>query len=159
MEEEVGSLLKKHRLTIGVAESATGGLLSNLITDVPGSSDYFVGSVVAYANEAKISILGVKENTIKQYGAVSRQTAAEMATGAKRLMNVDIALASTGIAGPSGAMPGKPVGLVYVALASEKGTKVREFIFQGDRWQNKKAFSEAALGMLKEELGSWMSSS
>jgi len=159
VEEEVGSLLKKHRLTIGVAESATGGLLSNLITDVPGSSDYFVGSVVAYANEAKISILGVKENTIKQYGAVSRQTAAEMATGAKRLMNVDIALASTGIAGHSGAMPGKPVGLVYVALASEKGTKVREFIFQGDRWQNKKAFSEAALGMLREELASLGSSS
>lgn len=159
MEAEVGILLSKHRLTIGIAESATGGLLSHLITNVPGSSDYFIGSVVAYANEAKISILGVKENTIKQYGAVSRQTAEEMATGVKGLMNVDIALATTGIAGPSGAMPGKPLGLVYIALASEKGTKVREFTFQGDRWQNKMAFSEAALGMLKEELESWISSS
>lgn len=90
---------------------------------------------------------------------MSRQTAEEMATGVKGLMNVDIALATTGIAGPSGAMPGKPVGLVYIALASEKGTKVREFTFQGDRWQNKMAFSEAALGMLKEELESWISSS
>jgi PncC family amidohydrolase len=159
VEAEVGILLSKHRLTIGIAESATGGLLSHLMTNVPGSSDYFIGSVVAYANEAKISILGVKENTIKQYGAVSRQTAEEMATGVKGLMNVDIALATTGIAGPSGAMPGKPVGLVYIALASEKGTKVREFTFQGDRWQNKMAFSEAALGMLKEELESWISSS
>jgi PncC family amidohydrolase len=159
VEAEVGILLSKHRLTIGIAESATGGLLSHLITNVPGSSDYFIGSVVAYANEAKISILGVKENTIKQYGAVSRQTAEEMATGVKGLMNVDIALATTGIAGPSGAMPGKPLGLVYIALASEKGTKVREFTFQGDRWQNKMAFSEAALGMLKEELESWISSS
>jgi nicotinamide-nucleotide amidase len=159
VEAEVGILLSKHRLTIGIAESATGGLLSHLITNVPGSSDYFIGSVVAYANEAKISILGVKENTIRQYGAVSRQTAEEMATGVKGLMNVDIALATTGIAGPSGAMPGKPLGLVYIALASEKGTKVREFTFQGDRWQNKMAFSEVALGMLKEELESWISSS
>lgn len=159
MEEEVASLLNKHRLTIGVAESATGGLLSHLITNVPGSSDYFLGSVVAYANEAKISILGVKEDTIKQHGPVSRQTAEEMATGVRGLMNVDIALATTGIAGPSGAMPGKPVGLVYIALASKKGTKAQEFIFQGNRWQNKMAFSEAALGMLKEELGGWISSS
>ena len=157
--EEVGSLLNKHRLTIGVAESATGGLLSHLITNVPGSSDYFMGSVVAYANEAKINILGVKENTIKQYGPVSRQTAEEMAAGVRVLMNVDIALATTGIAGPSGAMPGKPVGLVFIALNSKKGAKVQEFIFQGNRGQNKKAFSEAALGMLKEELEGWISSS
>ena len=154
MEVEVGNLLNKHKLMIAVAESATGGLISHLITNVPGSSDYFKGSIIAYSNEIKMNILGVKKDTLKEYGPVSRQTAEEMAVGVKRLMNADIALATTGSAGPS-AMPGKPVGLVYIALASGHGTRVQEFVFHGNRDENKKAFSHAALAMLKEELDSW----
>jgi PncC family amidohydrolase len=123
-----------------------------LITNVSGSSDYFKGSVISYINEIKIKILGVKEETIEKYTAVSHQTAEEMALGVRRLMDADIALATTGIAGPTGAMPGKPVGLVYIALASEKGSQSEEFTFQGNREGNKKSFAQAALSMLKEEL-------
>jgi PncC family amidohydrolase len=155
LEEWVGELLNKHKLTIAVAESATGGLLSHLITNVPGSSDYFKGAIVAYANEVKIKVLGVAPGIIERHSAISPQTAEGMAAGVRKLMGADIALATTGVAGPTGAMLRKPVGIVYIALASERGTGSRKFIFQGGREENKWAFSQAALGMLKEELEGW----
>ena len=99
LEQEVGNLLRQKRLTLGIVESATGGLISHLITNVPGSSDYYKGSVTAYSNEAKIKVVGVNEDTINQYGAVSHQVAEEMAQSGRRLLATDICLADTGIAG------------------------------------------------------------
>ncbi len=152
VEEDVGDLLKRLGLSIAVAESATGGLISDLITNVPGSSDYFRGSVVAYDNQIKISLLGVGGKTMENYGAVSRQTAEEMAEGVRRLMGVDIGLSDTGIAGPTGALPGKPRGLFYIGLSSKEGARVEEHIFHGSRPENKGYAARAALGMLKEYL-------
>ncbi len=152
LEEEVGRLLKERGLTIAVAESATGGLISNLITNVSGSSNYFKGSVISYDNEIKARILAVREETLEKYGAVSRQTGEEMAEGVRKLMNVDIGLSDTGIAGPTGATPGKPVGLFYIGLSSKKGTRVQEYLFHGDRLENKRSAAEAALRMLREYL-------
>jgi PncC family amidohydrolase len=152
LEEDVGVLLNKRKLTLAVAESATGGLLSHLITSVPGSSDYFKGSVVSYANEAKVKVLGVKEETLEGHGAVSKETGEEMAEGVRRLMGADIGLSDTGIAGPSGATAEKPVGLFYIGLSSEQGTYCQRHTFQGNRLQNKQSAAEAALTMLWEYL-------
>lgn len=152
LEEETAVLLREAGLTVAVAESATGGLVANLITDIPGSSDYFKGSVVSYADEVKERILGVKQETLSKYGAVSRQVGGEMAEGVRRLMNADIGLSTTGIAGPSGATPGKPVGLFYIGLSSAKKTRVEKHTFRGDRLENKQAAAEATLTMLKDYL-------
>ncbi len=152
LEQEVGSLLRQKGLTLGVVESATGGLISHLITNVPGSSDYYKGSVTAYSNEVKIKIVGVKEDTITQYGAVSYQVAEEMAQGGRRVLATDICLADTGIAGPSGATLGKTVGLFYIGLSHQAGTYSQKHNFQGNREQNKRRAAEAALGWLKEYL-------
>ena len=152
LEQEIGDLLRQEGLTLGVVESATGGLISHLITNVPGSSDYYKGSVTAYSNEAKIKIVGVKKDTIEQYGAVSHQVAEEMAQGGRKVMGVDICLADTGIAGPAGAAPEKPVGLFYIGLSHQGGTFSRRHNFPGDREQNKHSAAEAALGWLKEYL-------
>jgi len=152
LEEEIAVLLRDHGLTIAVAESATGGLVSDLITNVAGSSDYFKGSVVAYDNEIKVKVLGVKSETLARQGAVSHQTAEEMADGIRKLMNASIGLSTTGIAGPAGAAPEKPVGLFYIGIASDLGTKAVEHVFAGDRLQNKKSAAETALIMLREHL-------
>jgi len=154
LEQEIGSLLRQKGLTLGVVESATGGLISHRLTNIPGSSDYYKGSVTAYSNEAKVKVVGVKEETINQYGAVSYQVAEEMAEGGRKVLAVDICLADTGIAGPSGATPGKPVGLFYLGLSYQGGTYSRKHNFQGDREQNKQSAAEAALGWLKEYLES-----
>ena len=151
-EQEVGNLLRQKGLTLGVVESATGGLISHLITNAPGSSDYYKGSVTAYSNEAKIKIVGVKESTIKQYGAVSPQVAEEMAQGGRKVLAADICMADTGIAGPTGATPGKPLGLFYIGLSHQTGTYSRKHNFQGNREQNKRLAAETALGWLKEYL-------
>jgi PncC family amidohydrolase len=151
---EIGDLLRQKGLTLGVVESATGGLISHLITSVSGSSDYFKGSVTSYSNEVKISVIGVKADTLKKYGAVSPQVAEEMAAGGRRVLGVDICLADTGIAGPGGATPGKPVGLFYIGLAHQGGTFSRKHEFHGDRAQNKQSAAEAALSWLKEYLNS-----
>ena len=150
--QEVGALLRQQGLTLSLVESATGGLISHLITNVPGSSDYYQGSVTAYSNQAKISLVGVKEETIKKYGAVSPQVAEEMARGGRRVLGADVCLADTGIAGPSGATAGKPVGLFYVGLSHKTGTYSQKHNFQGDREQNKHSAAEAALSWLKEYL-------
>jgi len=152
LEQEVGNLLRQKGLTLGVVESATGGLISHLITNVPGSSDYYKGSVTAYNNEVKIKVIGVKEDTINKYGAVSYQVAEEMAQGGKKILAVDICLADTGIAGPSGATQEKPVGLFYIGLSSPAGTYSQKHIFPGNREQNKQDAAEAALSWLKEHL-------
>jgi len=152
IEQELGNLLSQKGLTLGVVESATGGLISHLITNVPGSSDYYKGSVTAYSNEAKIKVVGVKEETINKYGAVSSQVAEEMAQGGRKVLAVDICLADTGIAGPTGATPGKPVGLFFIGLSHHTGTYSQKHNFKGDREQNKQDAAETALRWLKEYL-------
>ena len=152
LEQEVGALLKQKGLTLGVVESASGGLVSHRITNVPGSSDYFKGSVTAYSNEVKSKVVGVSEDTINQYGAVSPQVAEEMAEGGKKILGADICLADTGIAGPSGATPEKPVGHFYIGLSHGESTYSQKHVFPGDREQNKQSAAEAALSWLKDYL-------
>ena len=152
LEKEIGDIVRQKGLTLGLVESATGGLVSHLITNVPGSSDYYKGSITAYSNETKVKVVGVKEDTLNKHGAVSHQVAEEMAQGGRKVLAVDICLADTGIAGPGGATPGKPVGLFYIGLSHQAGTYSQEHHFQGDREQNKKAAAEAALAWLKEYL-------
>jgi PncC family amidohydrolase len=158
LEAEIGQLIRAYQaktggpLTIGTVESATGGRIADRITNVPGSSDYFKGSVVAYSHEAKIALLGVKKATIENYGAVSEQTALEMARAGKKLLDVDICLSDTGIAGPSGATPEKPVGLFYLGLAAKDESLSEKHIFRGNRELNKQDAAEAALIMLKQHL-------
>jgi nicotinamide-nucleotide amidase len=152
LEEEIGGLLRKNRLKIGVAESATGGLISHRITNVPGSSEYFEGAIISYSNRVKIGFLGVRQATLKKYGAVSLDVCKEMAQGIRKKMGVDIGLASTGIAGPDGGTSEKPVGLVYVGLAIKDVLTSSKHVFYGDRDENKKSFSDATLSMLKKYL-------
>jgi len=152
LEQEVGELLRGKGLTLGVVESATGGLISHRITNVAGSSDYFKGAVTAYSNDIKMGVVGVKEDTLDKYGAVSAPVAEEMAAGGRKLLGVDICLADTGIAGPGGATPGKPAGLFYLGLSHKAGTFSREHRFHGSRGQNKQSVAGAALSWLKEYL-------
>jgi len=158
MLEKIAKLLKQKKLWVATAESCTAGLVAHMLTNVSGSSEYFKGSVVAYSNEVKMKVLGVKEETLKKYGAVSEQTAKEMAYGVKKLLGVDIAVATTGIAGPTGGTPTKPVGLVYIGLATPDGIEARKFLFKGNRLQNKESFANAALSMLLKYLESSLSS-
>jgi len=151
-EEMIGQLLIAQRLTLALAESCTGGLLGHRITNVAGSSEYFAGGVVAYINEVKERLLGVSHATLVAYGAVSEQTALEMARGARRLLATDVALAVTGIAGPGGGTPEKPVGLVYVALSASDLERCERHVWSHDRAGNKAASAEAALSMLLEYL-------
>jgi len=152
LEQEIGNLLRKKGLTLGVVESASGGLLSHRVTNVSGSSDYYKGSVTAYSNEVKIKVVGVREDTINRYGAVSPEVAEEMAQGGRKILAADICLADTGIAGPTGATPGKPAGLFYIGLSHKGGTFSRKHISHGDREQNKQSATEVALQWLKEYL-------
>jgi len=153
MQEEIARALLERKWWIATAESCTGGLLAHTLTNIPGSSAYFRGGVVSYSNEVKMKVLGVKRGTLEQYGAVSEQTAREMAEGVKNLMEVDVAVATTGIAGPGGGTPEKPVGLVYIGLATPEGVEVKRFLFNGDRLYNKEQFCNAALNMVLEYLG------
>jgi len=158
LEAEIARLIREYPaktgklLTIGTVESATGGRIADRITNVPGSSDYFKGSVVAYSNATKMGLLGVKKATIDKYGAVSEQTALEMARCGRKLLDVDICVSDTGIAGPSGATPDKPVGLFYLGLAAEDESLSQKHVFQGTREGNKRDADEAALDMLKQYL-------
>jgi len=152
LEEEVGRMLQQKGLSLGIVESATGGLISHRITNIAGNSVCYRGSVTAYSNEVKVGVVGVKEATLDRYGAVSPQVAREMARGGRKVLCSDICIADTGIAGPGGAEPGKPVGLFYLGLSHEKGTYSRKHIFHGDRDQNKNSAAEAALEWLKEYL-------
>ncbi len=152
LEQEIGELLRARGLTLGVVESATGGLISHLLTNVAGSSDYYKGSIAAYSNEIKTGEVSVSEETISQHGAVSSEVAEEMARGGRRVLGVDICLSDTGIAGPGGGIDTKPVGLFYIGLSHQQGTLTRKHLFRGDRLHNKQAAAQAALGWLKEYL-------
>ncbi|MFQ6016504.1 MAG: CinA family protein [Anaerolineae bacterium] len=147
-EEIVGELLKARGLTLCLAESCTGGLLAHRVTNVSGSSTYFLGGVVAYANQVKENLLGVSGVTLQQHGAVSRETAIEMAQGARRVLGGDVALSVTGIAGPTGGTVEKPVGLTYIALAAKGYEECEKNLWQEDRLGNKECSVDAALEML-----------
>jgi len=149
LEEVVGKLLCDKGLTIAVAESLTGGLVQDKITNVSGSSTYFMGGAVAYSNESKMKFLGVKENSLREYGAVSAEVAREMAQGVRECFNTDIGVSTTGIAGPTGATPTKPIGLVYIGLATSKSIFARKFQFGTDRLINKQRAAQAALEMVR----------
>lgn len=136
-------------LTIATAESCTGGNVAGRLTSIAGSSDYFLGGIVAYSNQAKQSLLGVSAETLATRGAVSAECAREMAEGARRSFDADLAVSTTGIAGPGGATHRKPVGLVYVGLAGPDGTTTEEFHFPGGRASVTEAATEAALLMLQ----------
>jgi nicotinamide-nucleotide amidase len=152
VQEVIAKILTRNRYTLSVAESCTGGLISSAITDVPGSSKFFLGSVVAYSNDLKNSLLGVRKSTIKKYGAVSREVAEQMANGIRRATGSDIAVATTGIAGPTGATAEKPVGLVWIAFADRNNCYAEKFIFSKDRIKNKHMMSKAALNMIRKKL-------
>jgi nicotinamide-nucleotide amidase len=152
LEEVVAGLLTEKKITIAVAESCTGGLITNRLTDVPGSSDYLERGLVTYSNAAKISMLSVPSDVIEKHGAVSEETARLMAEGVRSLSGTMLGLSSTGIAGPTGGSLEKPVGTVYLALADSKQTICRHYTFRWDRRRNKYFFSEAALIMLKDFL-------
>jgi len=141
----VGEMLSKHNLTISLAESCTGGLVGNRITDIPGSSQYFMGGLIVYSNQAKIEQLGVKKETLEKYGAVSKNTAEEMAVNIRGIMKTDIGVSLTGIAGPGGGTEEKPVGLVYIGLATGQSTNVFKLNLHGDREWNKWISSQYAL--------------
>ncbi len=152
LEARVGQALLQRNLTLAVAESCTGGLIGHRLTNVPGSSTYFLGGVISYSYDAKERLLGVRHATLYDFGAVSEQTAREMAQGARRALGADIGLSVTGIAGPGGAMPGKPVGLTWIALSARDADQARSFIWSGDRLTNKSQSAEAALALLRDYL-------
>ena len=153
LEAQVGARLLKHGWMIGTAESCTGGLVMHRLTNIPGSSAYIIGGVVAYANEVKQSILGVQTPTLAAHGAVSAEVALEMANGLRKLLRVDVAVSLTGIAGPGGATPTKPVGLVYIGLVAPNGVQTaRRYVFPGDREAVKAASTDAALNLILEHL-------
>lgn len=141
-------LLTARGRSVAVAESCTGGLLGSLLTDVPGSSAYFLGGVVAYDDSLKTSLLDVPPSLIRQYGAVSAECALQMARGVRGITGADLALSITGIAGPTGGTDEKPVGTTYIALAGPGAEKVERFHWRGDRIENKWASVQAALSML-----------
>ena len=145
-------LLRQKHLTIGTVESATGGLIAHLLTNVPGSSDVYSGSVVAYSNHIKTRVVGVWPTAIQQQGAVSGEVAEEMAKGGRKLLGVDICVADTGIAGPGGATSGKPVGLFYLGLATKDGVESRKHVFHGPREENKLSAALAALEWVWERV-------
>ncbi len=152
IEENIGILLKKKNFTIAAAESCTGGLISSRITNIGGASEYFVAGLVTYSNKSKTSFLSVPEEVIGQHGAVSRETAQLMAEGVRNKTGADIGIAVTGIAGPLGGTPEKPVGTVFIGIAAKEISKVRNFLFAGNRLEIKQKTSDAALEFLKDYL-------
>ena len=149
LEEVVGNRLRELGLTLATAESCTGGLLGHRITGVSGSSDYYLGGVVSYNNKAKMELLGVKKQTLEKFGSVSEETVREMAQGVKSLFKTDLGISISGIAGPTGGSPEKPVGLIYIGLSSEKEVTIKKFNFFRDRDSNKRISSQVALNMIR----------
>jgi len=152
LAREVGRLLRERGLTIAVAESCTGGKLGDMLTSVPGSSDYFLGGVISYSNQAKMDLLGVRMGTLATKGAVSAETARQMAAGVRRALKSDVGVGITGIAGPTGGTPRKPVGLVYIAVSSNRGVYCTRNLFKGTRKQIKDQAANRALEMTKRFL-------
>jgi nicotinamide-nucleotide amidase len=152
LEAVTGRLLAERGATLAVAESCTGGMIGELLTATPGSSLYFKGGIVAYWNDAKSSLLGVPDEMLKQHGAVSEPVARAMAEGARARFGTDLAVATTGIAGPTGGSAEKPVGLIYVALASAAGTQVRELQLAFDRERNRRLSAQIAIDWVRRHL-------
>ena len=152
MASVIGSMLSERKMSLAVAESCTGGLLGEMITRSPGSSEYFLGGVIAYANKIKQQLLGVDENVLQHDGAVSEPVAAAMADGCRRLLAADYGISITGIAGPGGSSDQKPVGLVYIALATEEGTEVHKHQFARDRGRIRMRAALTALNFLRLKL-------
>lgn len=152
LEEVVVKLLQERKLTLSLAESCTGGLVANRLTDVPGASENLMCGVVSYSNASKMKLLGVKEETLREYGAVSSQTAEQMAEGVRRILNTDIGVSVTGIAGPGGGSMEKPVGLCYIGIAFGDGTEVHKLNFTGNRKRIKWNTSNRALDLLRRKL-------
>jgi len=150
LAKEVGERLRSKTLTISVAESCTGGKVGDLLTNVSGSSDYFMGGVISYSNRAKAELLGVNEKSLATEGAVSDKVARQMASGVRKSLHTKIGVGITGIAGPLGGTPSKPVGLVYIAVSSEKSTVSAKNLFKGSRTQIKNQSADRALEMIKE---------
>jgi nicotinamide-nucleotide amidase len=152
LEQVIGKLLNERGLRLSVAESCTGGLISNRLTNIPGSSEFFERGYVTYSNAAKVELLNVSEDTIAQFGAVSSQVAMQMAQGVRAACATDLGISVTGILGPTGATPTKPVGLVYIGIADEKVCTAVEYRFGDDRLLNKDRASQAALELLRRHL-------
>jgi len=154
LPDRLSNMLKNQKLVIATAESCTGGLIAHTLTNISGSSEYFDRGIISYSNRAKMELLDVPENMLKKHGAVSMEVAKTMAKSVRIKSNVDIGISTTGIAGPTGGSKEKPVGLVFIAVSTEKNTVVKKFNFSGDRSQNKKSTSDAALDMLFDVLTS-----
>jgi PncC family amidohydrolase len=150
LEVQLIQAFRRRGWTLALAESCTGGLIGHRLTNVPGSSDYFLGGIVAYAYEAKERLLGVRHQTLYQHGAVSRETAIEMARGARLALGADVGVSVTGIAGPTGGLPDKPVGLTWIAVSTRDREQAQQFLWKGDRMANKEQSAEAALHLLRE---------
>lgn len=150
LEEELGTVLRGKGRTLAIAESCTGGLVCDLITNEPRSSRYFLVGIVTYSNESKVDLLGVRPSTIDKHGAVSDETAREMASGVRRVTGADIGASVTGIAGPGGGTPEKPVGLVYMAVDNGGSVTVERQVFPGSRIDVKRSAAERLVQMILE---------
>jgi PncC family amidohydrolase len=152
LAQQVGAACRAGGITLVTAESCTGGLVAHLVTEVPGSSAYFRGGFVTYANDVKVAVVAVPESVLASHGAVSAQVAVAMAEGARDRLGADLAVAVTGVAGPDGGTVAKPVGLTYVAVADKAGDDVRKFQWTADRGGNKRASAAAALSLVLERV-------
>ena len=152
LEIAIGGMLRQAGIKLVTAESCTGGLIGHRLTNVAGSSEYYLGGIIAYAYEAKVALLDVSLETINQYGAVSRNTVLEMARGARKALGGDIAVSVSGIAGPGGGLPDKPVGTTWFGLCAAEGEWARVYCFPGSRVENKFSSSDAALQLVLDYL-------
>jgi PncC family amidohydrolase len=152
LEVSVGQLLLEKGFWLATAESCTGGLVGHLITNIPGSSNYYRGGVVSYANEAKIGLLGVRPETLERFGAVSEETVMEMAQGVRHALHSEIGIAVSGIAGPAGGTPEKPVGTVWIGLSGPDGELAEHHVWSGDRLSVKNQSAQAALLLVRNYL-------
>lgn len=152
IEVQLGEFLRARGLKLATAESCTGGLIADRLTDVPGSSEYFIGGVVAYAYEAKVALLNVSWDTLHTYGAVSCETVLEMARGVRIALGADLAVSVSGIAGPGGGLPDKPVGATWLGLATPDGEWARKFLWDRNRRGNKELSAEAAMQFVMDYL-------
>ena len=152
LERCIGKMLASAGKTVSAAESCTGGLISSLFTSIPGSSEYYLGSVTSYANSVKSGVLGVPEEIIREHGAVSEECVKAMAEGVRRITGSDFSVATSGIAGPGGGSEEKPVGLVWIAVSSQMGTEACRMVFKGDRKRNIDRFAANALNLLRKKI-------
>ncbi len=150
--KKIGELLREKEWTLAVAESCTGGLIGHTITTVSGSSDYFLGGIIAYSNRIKVEQLNVDKESIATHGAVSDIVACQMAVGVQKSFGADVAISVTGIAGPDGGTPDKPVGTVFIGFAIEKNNFAKRYLFVGERKSIQQQTTEAALELLVQEL-------